>query len=405
MPASDPRRVLPVVVAISGLGVLTFSLIAPTLPDLAAELGVSRAVIGMVQGAVAIPGIFLAFVIGYIADLKGRRFVAVITLLIFGAAGVAGFFLRSFWPLVIARAIQGIGTSAALSLGVVVVGDLFPPGHERRWALGINVAGITVTGLFAPVLGGWLASNGAFRPFLVYALAFPVALWARTLPGRPDGPPPPPPMQHVRAMVDVLRKGGRLVDFSGLLPLSALVMVIFVGFGFTTTPLFLERVFEVESTGRGLLQAVISVGSSLSALNAAKIISRSTPSRVIAATFFGIGGSFAVLAVAPNLWIVGAGLLTLGLCLGLVFPVIQDFVTSSVPGAFRGAAVGTWISAIRLGQSVGPVAGSGLADGAGERFTYGVAAASVLVVAIVWRPLRRLAWRWSGEATAEAVSG
>ena len=69
--AGHPRRLLPLILAISGAGVLTFSLISPTLPDLAAELGVSRGVIGMVQGAVAIPGIFLAIFIGYIADLEG----------------------------------------------------------------------------------------------------------------------------------------------------------------------------------------------------------------------------------------------------------------------------------------------------------------------------------------------
>jgi MFS family permease len=389
---SDPRRLLPLIVAISGLGVLTFSLIAPTLPDLADALGVSRGVIGVVQGAVAVPGIFLAILIGYVADLKGRRFVAIVTLLIFGVAGVAGFFLRSFWPLVIARAIQGIGTSAALSLGVVVVGDLFPPGHQRRWALGINTAGITVTGLFAPVLGGWLASGGVFRPFLVYALAFPVALWARRLPGRPDGPPPPPPVAHVRKMFGIFKETGRFTDFAGLLPFSVVVMIVFVGFGFTTTPLFLERVFDVGSTGRGLLQAVVSVGSSIGALSVARLVGWFAPSRLLSSAFFGIVVAFAVLATSPNLWIAAAGLLVLGLGLGVIFPVIQDFVASSVDGAYRGAAVGTWISSIRLGQSVGPIAGSALADGVGERATYGVAAVTVLLVAVLWRPLRRLAW-------------
>lgn len=389
----------------SGLGVLTFSLVTPTLPDLARELGVSRGSIGVVQGAVAVPGIFLAILIGYVADLRGRRFVAVAGLLIYGVAGVAGFFIRSFWPLVVARSVQGIGTSAALSLGVVVVGDLFPPGHERRWALGVNSAGITVTGLFAPVLGGWLAADGAFRPFLVYALAFPVAWWAMRLPGRPDGPPPPPPLQHVRGMVAELRTGGRLTDFAGLLPFSVVAMVVFVGFGFTTTPLFLERVFDVESTGRGLLQAVLSVGSSLSALNVARVVRRVAPHQVLTVAFFGMGGAFLTLAAAPNLWITALGLFFLGLFLGGTFPLIQDFVASSVPGAYRGAAVGAWISAIRLGQSIGPIAGSGLADSAGERTTFAVAAAIVVLVAGLWRPLRKRAWRWSGTGTVEPLAG
>ncbi|HSG79592.1 MAG TPA: hypothetical protein VLD62_08435, partial [Acidimicrobiia bacterium] len=58
-PDADGRRLLPLVIGITGFGVLAFSLITPALPDLADALGVSRGVIGMVQGAVAVPGIFL----------------------------------------------------------------------------------------------------------------------------------------------------------------------------------------------------------------------------------------------------------------------------------------------------------------------------------------------------------
>ncbi|NIR35282.1 MAG: MFS transporter, partial [Actinobacteria bacterium] len=125
--SANPRQLLLLVLAISGTGVLTFSLISPTLPDLAADLGVSRGVIGLVQGVVAVPGIFLAIAIGYLADLRGRRFVGVASLLLFGIGGTLGFFARSFWPLVAVRAMQGIGTSGILSLGVVVIGDLWPP--------------------------------------------------------------------------------------------------------------------------------------------------------------------------------------------------------------------------------------------------------------------------------------
>ena len=120
---ADGRRLLPLVIGITGFGVLTFSLITPALPDLADALGVSRGVIGMVQGAVAIPGIFLAIAIGYVADRRGRRFVGVASLLVFGLAGVAGYFAREFWILVVVRAIQGLGTSGILSLGVIVIGD------------------------------------------------------------------------------------------------------------------------------------------------------------------------------------------------------------------------------------------------------------------------------------------
>ncbi len=404
------RRLLPVVVAITGLGVLTFAVITPALPDLADELGVSRGAIGFVQGAVAVPGIFLAVVIGYVADRRGRRLVAVASLAVFGVAGLAGFWVRSFWPLVVLRAIQGIGTSGMLSLGVVVVGDLFPPGTRRRWALGINSAGITITAMISPVVGGLLADGGAFRPFLLFGLALPMIPFALLLPGRPVGDLPARPLAHLGGMVAELRENHRFSDFAGLLPFSLVAMVVFVGFGFTVTPLYLERVFDIGASERGLIQAILSVGSSISTLNTARLAARFSPARVLNVSFVGIVAGFAVLAVAPSLWVVGAGLFVLGAALGLIFPLFQDFVASSVTGAFRGAAVGTWISSIRLGQSVGPVAGSGLAEGIGERPAYWLASVAMALLAVGWRPVRRLATGWLGPSSGgyrsvEALGG
>jgi predicted MFS family arabinose efflux permease len=52
------------IITISSMGVFNFSLIAPTLPDLADALGVSRGAIGLVQSVAGISGIFLAIFIG-----------------------------------------------------------------------------------------------------------------------------------------------------------------------------------------------------------------------------------------------------------------------------------------------------------------------------------------------------
>jgi MFS transporter, ACDE family, multidrug resistance protein len=393
----DPRRLLPLILAISGAGVLTFSLISPTLPDLAAELGVSRGVIGMVQGAVAIPGIFLAVFVGYIADLKGRRFVAIGSLLAYGLGGTIGFFARSFWPLVVTRAFQGLGTSGILSLGVVVIGDLWPPGLERRKALGINSAGLTLTGMVAPIVGGALAAGGVFRPYLVFLLAFPLAVWARKLPGPPSGPPPPRPLTHVRSMFASLRRNGRLADFVGLLPFSFVVMVVFIGFAFTTSPLYLEEVFDVDSTGRGLMVALASVGSSSGSLASARLAASFTTPQLLTGSFVCVAAGFAALAVAPSLVVVGPALVLLGFGIGVVFPAIQNFVASAVPDQERGAAVGTWISSIRVGQAIGPILATSILAAVGDRTAYGVVAAVVLVLAVAWRPLRSYARTQSGE--------
>jgi ACDE family multidrug resistance protein len=389
---ADGRRLLPLVIGITGFGVLTFSLITPALPDLADALGVSRGVIGMVQGAVAIPGIFLALAIGYVADRRGRRFVGVASLLVFGLAGVAGFFARSFWLLVVVRAVQGIGTSGILSLGVIVIGDMFPAGHERRRALGWNSAGLTVTGMVSPIIGGSLAQIDPFLPFLVFAGALPMAWWARKLPG-PTGSGSEPPLRHVRSMIGELRSRGALTDFVGLLPFASFSLVVFAGLGFVTTSLFLESAFGVEAAVRGFIQSALSVGSTTGSLLAARAARRIGSSRAFGLGLVLIAAAFGGLAASPTLAAVAIALAVLGLGLGLVFPLIQDFVTSAVPGEYRGAAVGSFVTFVRLGQAFGPITGSAMAVSPGERESFAIAAALTAFVALAWHPVRSRAGR------------
>jgi MFS family permease len=380
------------------MGVLTFSLIAPALPDLADALGVSRSQIGLIQSAVAVPGIVLALFIGYLYDLRGRRFVASLSLLVFGIAGVCGFFARSFWLLVAVRAVQGVGTSGILSLGVIVIGDLYPAGHPRRRALGINSAGLTMTGMVAPIIGGVLAQADPFAPFLVFGLAIPMALLGmRRLPGRGDELPPGRPRRHLGAMVGHLRARRRVADFVGLLVFGTFALIVLAGLGFTTTPLYLEGEFGLEAAARGGLQALLSVGSTTASLAVARLARRFGGRAVFSSGMALVVLGFAGLASAASLPMAGAALVSLGMGFGLSFPLVQDFVTSSVPAAVRGAAVGAFVTAVRLGQAVGPLLGSGMAETPGTRESYFLGGVVTVVFLIAWRPVRAAARRASGE--------
>lgn len=380
---------LPVIVVVSGLGVMSFSIVAPALPDLATSLGVSRGSIGLVQGAVATPGIVLAIAIGYLADRYGRRQVILVSLIVFGLAGTACFFARDYWTLVSLRALQGLGTSGLLSLGAVIIGDVFE-GPERQWAIGIEFAGITGMTLIAPVLGGALAEISPFSPFLVFAFALVMIPFVAILPGRP-GAEVEAPWRHLGDMVSEMRASGSFVSFVGLLPFSLIMMLCFVGFGFTTTPLFLERVFEVGPSGRGFIQASASVGSSIAAISSARVVGRLGRTRMLTLALGAAAVGFAIVGSAPSLVIVALGLFTFGLGIGSVFPVVQVFLTEAASGTYRGAAIGTWVSSIRTGQTIGPIVGTRLADSVGERETFFIGGTVLALVALIWVPLRRAA--------------
>ena len=391
-PLQSPRRMLPLILTITGMGVLAFSAIVPALPDLAEELGVSRGAVGLVQGAVAIPGIFLAAYIGYLADRLGRREVIRASLLIFGTAGLLCFFARSYWVLVGLRVAQGLGTSGLMSLGVVVIGDAFT-GHERRWAMGLNLAAITGMTTIAPILGGLVAEGGAFRPYLLLVVAYPVWWWARRLPDRPPMGRVAPPLRHARATIAHLRQERRLSDYLGMLPMSLITIAVFMGVGVTVTALFLEGEFGLSVSQRGLVMAVGSAASSTASVLSGRIGTRHPPQRVMKVAFVLLVAGFLLVGSAPSLWQVGLGLAVMGLGNGSIFPLLQTYAASSVPAAYRGASVGMWVSANRVGQWAGPTAGTVIAASLGDRPTYFGAAAVMAVVATVWIPMRRLAAR------------
>ncbi|MCB2223514.1 MAG: MFS transporter [Actinobacteria bacterium] len=385
---------LPLILTITGMGVLAFSVIVPALPDLADELGVSRGSIGLVGAAVSLPGIFLAAYIGYLTDRLGRRQVIRASLFVFGAAGLACYFARSYWALVALRAAQGLGTSGLLSLGVVVIGDLFT-GHERRWAMGLNLAALTGMTTIAPIVGGLLAEGGAFRPFLVFVVAFPVWWWARLLPGRPDGAPAAPPLRHAGATLASLRRSGRLSDWLGMLPMSFVTIGVFLGVATTVTPLFLEHEWGLSVSQRGLIAAVGSAASSTASILSGRIGRRFPPSRVLPVAFGLIVTGFVLVGSSPALWQVALGLAVIGSGTGSIFPLLQTYAASAVPAEYRGASVGMWVTANRLGQFSGPTAATAIAASVGDRETYFGAAGIMAVVAMVWVPMRRWAQRRS----------
>ena len=390
----DPRRLLPLIVTVTGMGVLAFAVIAPVLPDLADELGVSRGSIGLVQGAVAIPGIFLAAYIGYLADRFGRRRVIRVSLIIFGVFGLACFFARSYWVLVGFRILQGLGTSGLLSLGVVLIGDLFT-GIERRWAMGLNLAALTMTTTLAPIAGGFIAEGGAFRPFLIYVLAFPVFVMARRLPDPKDATKPSPPFQHLREAMQLLKSQGKRSDFLGVLPMSLITLGVFLGLGLTVLPLFLEREFGLGVSQRGLVAAILSGSSSLASVFSVRVGSLFTPRQVLTSAFTFMVVGFTVIGLAPSLWILPLGLIVLGLATGSIFPLLQDYSASVGPAHYRGMLVGTWVSANRVGQFAGPAGGTALADSIGDRRAYFAGAAVMGVITVTWMPLRKLGRRIS----------
>lgn len=386
--ASDPRERLAIAVAVGAMGTLGFAVTSPILPDLADAFGVSRGAIGLVQAAVAIPGVIFSVLIGYLADRFGRRRVVLAALTLFTVFGLSGFVAQSFWGLVMVRFVQGIGTSGILGVGIVLIGDTFT-GRERTKAMGINMTGVTSVAMAGPIVAGLLATGGTFRAFLIFLIGLPLIIWASRMPSDKPTESVDPPVKHVAAGVRAMKSEGALVNYIGLLVATFGAVFILHGLGLTVTPLYLDAEFGVEVAVRGFLLASFQVGIILVAIRIARILARFGTRRVLTAAFSLMAVGALIAGLAPSQWFVAGGLFVSGFGFGMFMPLAQSFAASASTVMFRGVAVLVWVTVVRAAQMVGPPLGSQLAASANYRLAYFIAAAGMAGFAVGWQPIQR----------------
>ncbi|RDB25095.1 hypothetical protein Hypma_007426 [Hypsizygus marmoreus] len=144
------------------LATLNVAIINPAVVPLSADFNISH-VTGTYQTTVAIgtsavgPLVFTPF-----ANVYGRRPAYLLSILIGFASAVGSAKSTKFGTLVLARAINGFGPSAALGLGATTVVDLFFV-HERGKAMGIFTLMLTNGAHLAPIVGGYVAKDLGWR--------------------------------------------------------------------------------------------------------------------------------------------------------------------------------------------------------------------------------------------------
>ena len=84
----DQRRVLPLIFSVTLIGIMGNALLSPAIPDVLAEFGEPDSSAGILVASMSIPGVFVAPVIGLLADRLGRRNVLVPCLALFGIGGI-----------------------------------------------------------------------------------------------------------------------------------------------------------------------------------------------------------------------------------------------------------------------------------------------------------------------------
>ncbi|MCS3457634.1 DHA1 family 2-module integral membrane pump EmrD-like MFS transporter [Aeromonas sp. BIGb0405] len=137
------------------VGQMTQTLYVPSIPVMAADLGVSSASLQAVMACYLIPYGLSQFIYGPLSDKWGRRPVLLTGMMVFLLGTLVIQLIPSAGALLVGSFIQGLGTGAAGAMSRTVMRDRYS-GAELNRANSLVSMGVIFSPLLAPVLGGWL---------------------------------------------------------------------------------------------------------------------------------------------------------------------------------------------------------------------------------------------------------
>jgi MFS transporter, ACDE family, multidrug resistance protein len=381
------RQLLVLILAVTATGIMGNTLLAPAIPDILDEFGVGVGGAGVLIAATSFPGVFMAPIIGVLADRLGRRRVLVPCLATFGVFGTAAALAPTFGWLIVARLGMGLGASGLINLSVVLIGDHWD-GWDRTRLIGRNAAFLTVCLALMPPIGGVLTDLGSWRLALApYSLGIVTAAVAwRTLPrDRPDVTASL--RDQLGGIGEVVRRPEVMVVLVG----GAISFVMIFGIFLSTLPIHLEQRFGYSASMRGLFLAIPAVPSTLVAFNLQRIRNVVDARQLLVGCSLAFAAGFALIGASEAAVLVMVGCVVYGLGEGALIPTLQDLSVQLSPPEHRGAVVAVYVGAARLGQTAGPLGAAAL-FGATSTFVAlhaGVAMALGLAVLFLLGPMRR----------------
>ncbi|WP_225973257.1 MFS transporter [Nesterenkonia natronophila] len=365
-----------------------FGIVAPILPQYAADFGVSALAVSAVVSAFGLFRLLFAPASGKLTQALGETPVYVIGLLIVAASMIATAFAPTFELLLVFRALGGIGSTFFTVSAMTFLARKAPPQIRGRVS-GAYASAFLIGSVAGPLLGSGLLVFGQRVPFLVYggALIFAAAfvffmLRRSRLEDRQNGD------QRQRA---TLAEAWQHTSYRAALVSAFANGWATFGVRNSIVPLFAASAFVgggwVIDSGQlaGVALATFAVGNVAVVLTLAKRSDQwgRRPPIMIGLTVAAVATG--LLGLSPEPWVLLGLSLIAGAGTGLIVPAQQAAIADVVgEGRNGGPVVSTFQMTQDLGGILGPLLAGFLVDHLSYAWAFGITGLIMLIGAAAW---------------------
>jgi MFS family permease len=335
--------------------------VAPALPGLRGELGLSLVESGLIATTFNLMGMLVGMLAGVLCDRFGHKRLAVFGLIVLAAGGALGAAAWGFASLLVARFLEGVGFIAFVVSAVALMNASAATPRDRARALGLwssyMPTGGTIALLAAPLLIGTWGWRGLWMVLAVAAVVSTLAL-VRLVPASQYGQ-----VSSMRLVVESLRNAGNVT--------MALLFAFYVAQWTSIMvwlPTFLVDEHRMSATAAALATALYVLINAPGNLTGGWLLARGVPRGALV-----IGG--ALLAALCEIGMLAGALppaarYVLVLVFSFSAGVIPAAVFSGVPVHARtpqhiGTGNGIVMQASQIGQFLAPLALAWIATGFG----------------------------------------
>ena len=355
--------------------VLAVTIISPALPAMAEAFTDVPNSEFLVRLTLTMPALFIAvgaLFAGLLLDRWGRKPVLIVSLILFGLAGTAGFFLESLTAILVSRAILGLAVAGIMSGFTTLILDYFK-GSELNRFLGLQGAFIGLGGMVFLISAGLLAEVGWQYPFLIHLIALAILPGVILFIDEPQRIAPDP-STAVKNVAFPWRK------------VTPVYITAFAGMAiFFIFPVQLPfHLGDASSSQIGLALSLQTLSSVVFALQYQRLRERYSFLAIFSLVFLAFSLNHFIVSFSSAFLVVIAGLLIGGVGIGLFAPNNSSWLASVAPAEVRGKAVGGMTSALFLGQFFSPIIAQPFINRVGLAATFAIAGVVALLIAMLF---------------------